>query len=78
MYQGKRHSKENNTAYHLNIPAQRKWYVDTSVEKMATMFDSIYVDPFDNDDPCEQFLNFAIYMLATSKIKKSLFEYLDK
>ncbi len=53
MYQGKRHSKKNDSAHHSDIPAQREWW-NTSAEKISTMFDSIYVDPFDIGDPCER------------------------
>ncbi len=43
---------------------------------MATMFGSIYVDPFDIDDPCEKTPELC-YRHA-SKVKNSLLECFDK
>ncbi len=60
-----RHSNENDTAHHSDMPAQRKLWNTTSVEKVV--FGSIYVEPVDIDDPCEQVLNFAIGILANQR-----------
>ena len=42
------------------------------------MFEGIFKDPFDNDNPSDHPLNFAPGVVTTSAIKESLLKALDK
>ena len=42
------------------------------------MFEGIFIDPFDNDNPSDHPLNFASDVVTTSVIKESLLKALDK
>ena len=42
------------------------------------MFEGIFIDPVDNDNPSDHPLNFASGVVTTSSIKESLLKALDK
>ena len=42
------------------------------------MFEGIFIDPFNNDNPSDHPLNFASGVVTTSAIKKNLRKTLDK
>ena len=51
---------------------------DNDVKRMTHMFEGIFIDPFDNDNPSDHPLNFASGVVTTSAIKESLLKALDK
>ena len=40
------------------------------------MFEGIFIDPFDNDNPSDHLLNFASGVMTTSEFKESLLKAL--
>ena len=72
----KRH-KKGVSIYHSDTHAMWKRF-DNDVKRMAHMFEGIYIDPFDNDNPSDHPLNFASGEVTTSSIKESLLKALDK
>ena len=61
--------------YHSDTRAMWKRF-DNDVKRTAHMFEGIFIDPFDNDNPSA--LNFASGVVTTSAIKESLLKALDK
>ena len=51
---------------------------DYDVKRTTHMFEGIFIDSFDNDNPSDHPLNFASGVLTTSAIKGSLQKALDK
>ena len=52
--------------------------VETNVKRTTHMFEGIFIDPFDNDNPSDHPLKFASGVVKTSVIKESLLKALDK
>ena len=51
---------------------------DNDVKRTTRMFEGMFIDPFDNDNPSDHHLNFASVVVTTSAIKESLQKALDK
>ena len=51
---------------------------DNDLERKTHMFEGIFIDHFDNDNPSDHPLNFASGVVTTSAIKESLLKALDK
>ena len=51
---------------------------DNDVKRTTHMFERIFIDPFDNDNPSDHPLNPASGEVTTSAIKESLLKALDK
>ena len=51
---------------------------DDDVKRKTHMFEGIFIDPSDNDNPSDHQLNFASGVVTTSAIKESLLKTLDK
>ena len=51
---------------------------DNDVKRATHMFERIFIDPFDNDNPSDHPLNPASGEVTTSAIKESLLKALDK
>ena len=51
---------------------------DNDVKRKTHMFEGIFIDQFDNDNPSDHPLNFASGVVTTSAIKESLRKTLDK
>ena len=51
---------------------------DNDVKRTTHMFEEIFIDPFDNDNPSDHPLNFASGLVTTSAIKESQLKALDK
>ena len=51
---------------------------DNDMKRKAHMFEGIFIDPFNNDNPSVHPLNFASGVVTTSAIKKNLRKTLDK
>ena len=45
---------------------------DNDVKRKTHVFEGIFIDPFDNDNPSDHPLNFAFGVMTTSAIKESL------
>ena len=48
------------------------------MKRTAHIFEGLFIDPFDNDNPSDHPLNFASIEVQTSSIKESLLKALDK
>ena len=57
--------------YHSDTSAMWKRF-DNDVKKTTHMFERIFIDPFDNDNPSDHPLKFASGVVTTSAIKESL------
>ena len=51
---------------------------DNDVEILTHMFEGMFIDPFDNDNPSNHPLNFSSGVVTTSAIKESILKALDK
>ena len=51
---------------------------DYDVKRTIHMFEGIFIDPIDNNNPSDHPLNFASGVVTTSAIKESLLKALDK
>ena len=51
---------------------------DNDVKRTTHMFERMYIDPFDNDNPSDHPLNFASGVVTTSAIKERLLKAFDK
>ena len=51
---------------------------DNDMKRKTHMFEGIFIDPFNNDNPSDHPLNFASGVVTTSAIKKNLQKTLDK
>ena len=71
----KRHKKV--IIYHSDTPAMWK-RLDNDVKRTTHIFEAIFIDSFDNDNPSDHPLNFAYGVVTTSAIKESLLKALDK
>ena len=56
--------------------AKRQW--DTDVNKMLSMFEGSYANPFNIEDPPSHLINFASGVVATDAVEASLTKALDK
>ena len=72
----KRH-KKGVSIYHSDTRAMSKKF-DNDVKRKTHMFEGIFIDPSDNDNPSDHPLNFASGVVTTSEIKESLRKTLDK
>ena len=63
--------------YHSDTHALLKRF-DNDVKRTTRMFEGIFIDPFDNDNPSDHPLNFAPEVVTTSAIMESLLKALDK
>ena len=63
--------------YHLDTRALWKRF-DNDAKRTTHMFEGIFIDPFDNDNPSDHSLNFAPGVVTTSAIMKTLLKALDK
>ena len=51
---------------------------DNGMKRKTHMFEGIFIDPFNNDNPSDHPLNFVSGVVTTSAIKKNLRKTLDK
>ena len=51
---------------------------DNIVQRTTHKFEGIFIDPFDNNNPSDDPLNFALGIVTTSAIKESLLKALGK
>ena len=51
---------------------------DNIVQRTTHKFEGIFIDPFDNNNPSDDPLNFALGIVTTSAIKQSLLKALGK
>ena len=51
---------------------------DNDVKRTTHMFEGIFIDSFDKDNPSDHPLNFASGVVTTSAIKERLLKALDK
>ena len=72
----KRH-KKGVSIYHSDTHAMWKRF-DNDVKRTTHMFEGMFIDPFDNDNPSDHPLNFASGVVTTSAIKESQLKALDK
>ena len=72
----KRHTKGVSINY-SDTRAMWKW-CDNDVKRTTHMFEGIFIDPLDNDNPSDHPLNFASGVVTASSIKESLLKALDK
>ena len=72
----KRH-KKGVSIYHSDTRAMWKKF-DNDMKRKTHMFEGIFIDPFNNDNPSDHPLNFASGVVTTSAIKKNLRKALDK
>ena len=72
----KRH-KKGVSIYHSDTRAMWKKF-DNDVKRKTHMFEGIFIDPSDNDNPSDHPLNFASDVVTTSAIKESLRKTLSK
>ena len=72
----KRHTK-GVSIYHSDTRAMWKWF-DNDMKRTTHMFEGIFIDPLDNDNPSDHPLNFASGVVTASSIKESLLKALDK
>ena len=72
----KRHTK-GVSIYHSDTRAMWKKF-DNDVKRKTHMFEGIFIDPSDNDNPSDHPLNFSPGVVTTSAIKESLRKTLDK
>ena len=72
----KRHKKLVNI-YHSDKRAMWKRF-DNDVKRKTHMFEGIFIDPFDNNNPSDHPLNFVSGVVTTSAINESLLKTLDK
>ena len=72
----KRH-KKGVSIYHSDTGAMWKKF-NNDVKRKTIMFEGIFIDPSDNDNPSDHPLNFASGVVTTSAIKESLRKTLDK
>ena len=72
----KRH-KKGVSIYHSDTHAMWKRF-DNDVKRTTHMFEGMFIDPFDNDNPSGHPLNFASGVVTTTAIKESLLKALDK
>ena len=63
--------------YHSDTRALWKRF-DNDAKGTTHMFEGIFIDPFDNDNPSDHPLNFAPSVVTTSAIMKTLLKALDK
>ena len=63
--------------YHSDSRAMLKRF-DNDVKRTTHMFQGIFIDPFDNDNPSDHPLNVASGVETTSATKESLLKALDK
>ena len=63
--------------YHSDTRAMSKKF-DNDVKRKTHMFEGIFIDPSNNDNPSDHPLNFASGVVTTSAIKESLRKTLDK
>ena len=73
----KKKHKKGVSIYHLNTRAIWKRF-ENVVKRKTHIFEGIFIDPFDNDNPSDHPLNFASGEVTTSAIKESLRKALDK
>ena len=59
------------STYHSDTHAMWKRF-NNDVKRMTHMYDGIFIDPFDNDNPSDHSLNFASRVVRLSAIKESL------
>ena len=70
LYARKRHTKRV-SIYHSDTRAMWKRFYD-DVKRTTHMFEGIFIDPIDNNNPSDHPLNFASGVLTRSAIKESL------
>ena len=63
--------------YHSDTRAMWKRF-DNDVKRTTHMFEGIFIDPFDIDNPSDHPLNIESGVVTTSAIKESLLKALDK
>ena len=63
--------------YHSDTRALWKRF-DNDAKRTTHIFEGIFIDPFDNDNPSDHPLNFAPGVVTTSAIMKTLLKALDK
>ena len=73
----KKTHKKRVSIYHSDIHAMWKRF-DNDVKRKTHMFEAIFIDPFDNDNPSDHPFNFASGIVTTSAIIESLRKTLDK
>ena len=66
----KRH-KQGVSIYHSDTRTMWKRF-DYDVKRKTHMFEGIFIDPFDNNNPSDHPLNFVSGVVTTSVIKESL------
>ena len=77
MFSCQKKTQKGVSIYHSDIRAMWKRF-DDDVKRTTHMFEGIFKDPFDNDNPSDHPLNFASGVVTTSAIKESLLKALDK
>ena len=63
--------------YHLDTHAIWKRF-ENDVKRKTHIFEGIFIDPFDNDNPSDHPLSFVSGVVTTSAVKESLRKSLDK
>ena len=66
----KRH-KQGVSIYHSDTRAMWKRF-DNDVKRKTRMFEGIFIDPFDNNNPSDHKFNFVSGVVTTSVIKESI------
>ena len=77
MFRCQKKTQEGVIIYHSDTRAMWK-RVDTVVKRTTHMFEGIFIDPFNNDNPSDHPLKFASGVVKTSVIKEGLLKALDK
>ena len=72
----KRH-KKGVSIYHSDTRAMWKRF-GNDVKRTTHMFEGIFIDPIDDDNPSDHPLSFVSGVVTTSAIKESLLKALDK
>ena len=69
--------KKGVSIYHLDTRAIWKRF-ENDVKRKTHIFEGIFIDPFDNDNPSDHPLTFVSGVGTTSAVKESLRKSLDK
>ncbi|XP_052801704.1 uncharacterized protein LOC128232273 [Mya arenaria] len=71
------HKNEKDGTHHADTKAKRENY-DRNVNKMVSMFDSSFVDPFNTKKAPERLVNFATCQQSTDEIELNMLSCIDK
>ena len=77
MFRCQKKDKKGVIIYHSDTHAMWKRF-DNDVKRTTHIFEGIFIDLFDNDNPSDHPLNIESGVVTTSAIKESLLKALDK